>query len=162
MYLPPIKGLSPLISIISHVCPLKIFPCKKFLRCRGDERFFDWCVWNRIGRGQGWWSQLDCPAAKLEAREVLHMSASKDSLVSSGCRSRTSVSGGPHRAVRIPSNAPAPDQWTLVREVNMEKREPCEVHCTAHRYLVTSPDNKCTTVLTCRYGDLEFTTNWRR
>lgn len=29
--------------------------------------------------------------------------------------------------VRIMHNAPPPEQWTLVREVNMERREPCEV-----------------------------------
>ena len=30
--------------------------------------------------------------------------------------------------VRIMHNAPLPEQWTLVREVNMERREPCEVY----------------------------------
>ena len=57
------------------------------------------------------------------------MSASKDTVASSGreCVSRASAPDAPLGALRIPCNVPAPDQWTLVREVNMEKREPCEV-----------------------------------
>ena len=58
------------------------------------------------------------------------MSASKESLPSHGApgdSSRASLSGGGLPALRIPVNVPAPDEWTLVREVNMEKREPCEV-----------------------------------
>ncbi|CAI8016840.1 hypothetical protein GBAR_LOCUS10305 [Geodia barretti] len=58
------------------------------------------------------------------------MSTPKDSLLSHGvCEdvSHASVSGGALPFVRIPTNVPAPDEWTLVREVNMEKREPCEI-----------------------------------
>ena len=59
------------------------------------------------------------------------MDASKDSLLSHGARggdSRASLSGCALPVVRITLNAPAPDEWTLVREMNMEKREPCEVY----------------------------------
>ena len=58
------------------------------------------------------------------------MSASKESLYTSvrggGSGARISARAAPC-AVRIPCNVPAPEHWTLVREVNMEKREPCEV-----------------------------------
>ena len=58
------------------------------------------------------------------------MSPSKESLLSHGAReepSHTSVAGGALPFLRILTNVPAPDEWTLVCEVNMEKREPCEV-----------------------------------
>jgi len=49
-------------------------------------------------------------------------SGSMASLASGGSAERQ---GG--NQVRIMHNAPPPEQWTLVREVNMERREPCEV-----------------------------------
>lgn len=44
-------------------------------------------------------------------------------------------------AARVVRAAPPPEQWTLVRELNMEKRDPCEVRneykplrACGHRY----------------------------
>ena len=62
----------------------------------------------------------------LDPAAALAMSGSKGSLESSSHALR-SGSAAPAPPVRIPRNAPAPDQWTLVSEMNMEKREPCEV-----------------------------------
>ena len=49
-------------------------------------------------------------------------SGSMGSLASGGSADRRAAN-----QVRIMHNAPPPEQWTLVREVNMERREPCEV-----------------------------------
>ena len=49
-------------------------------------------------------------------------SGSMGSLASGGSGERRAAN-----QVRIMHNAPLPEQWTLVREVNMERREPCEV-----------------------------------
>lgn len=50
-------------------------------------------------------------------------SGSIGSLASGGSGERQAAN-----QVRIMHNAPLPEQWTLVREVNMERREPCEVY----------------------------------
>ena len=49
--------------------------------------------------------------------------SSPASLVSDGSTAGLRLTS-PARIVR---NAPPPEQWTLVKELNMEKREPCEV-----------------------------------
>lgn len=67
------------------------------------------------------------------------------------------VSGGTIPFIRIPVNVPAPDEWTLVREVNMEKREPCEVimqSAIQHLLIIIY------TSYVHRYGDLESCTNY--
>lgn len=68
------------------------------------------------------------------------MSGSKGSLESSSHALR-SGSAAPAPPVRILRNAPAPDQWTLVSEMNMEKREPCEVsgQCGSKPVFTLSP-----------------------
>ena len=81
------------------------------------------------------------------------MNASKDTILShDACSdvSHTNLSGGALRGVRISTNVPAPEEWTLVREANMEKREPCEVSEWPLRQLYVSCHLFC-----CRYGDLE-------
>lgn len=67
--------------------------------------------------------------------DLAAMSGSKGSLESSSHALRSGPAA-PAPPVRILRNAPAPDQWTLVSEMNMEKREPCEVRVVSSRYVM--------------------------
>jgi len=45
----------------------------------------------------------------------------------SSSASYNSLAGAGNLRVRIIKTSPIPEQWTLVKETNMEAREPCEV-----------------------------------